>query len=54
MKFLIEPSDGDLQRMDLFGVQVGRMGCIPACGHNVLCSQPSLHCQGAPLGRGAL
>ena len=37
-------------------MQVGRMGCVPACGcnsysRNVSCSQPSLHCQGAPSGR---
>ena len=41
------------------GVQVGRMGCVPECGRNsnsrnVSCSQPSLHRQGAPSGRGAI
>ena len=41
------------------GVQVGRMGYVPACGRNsnsrnVSCSQPSLHRQGAPSGRGAI
>ena len=34
------------------------MGCVPARGgngnsHNVSCLKPSLHLQGAPLGRGA-
>ena len=38
-------------------VQVGRMGCDPACGRssnsrNVSYSQPILHRQGAPSGRG--
>ena len=42
-----------------FRVQVGQMGCVPACGRNsnsrnVSCSQPSLHHQGAPSGRGAI
>ena len=41
------------------GVQVGRMGYVPAYGrnsnsHNVLCSQPSLHRQGAPWDRDAI
>ena len=39
--------------------KVGRMGCVPACGHNsnsrnVSCSQPSLHHPGGPSGRGAI
>ena len=38
-----------------WGLHVGRMGCVPACGGNsnsrdVSCSQPILHCQGAALG----
>ena len=41
------------------GVQVGRMGCVPARGRNsnsrnVSCSQPSLHRHGAPSGMGAI
>ena len=41
------------------GMQVGRIGCVPACGrnsniHNVSCSPPSLHSQGVPSGRGLL
>ena len=33
----------------LIGLQVGRMGCVPAYGsngniRNVSCSKPSLHC----------
>ena len=48
-----------MSTMILNGVQVGRMGCVPACGRNsnsrnVSCSQPSLHRQGAPSGRGAI
>ena len=40
-------------------MQVGQMGCVPACGsygngRNVSCSQPSPHRQGMLLGRGAM
>ena len=48
-----------VQMISTFGVQVGRMGGVPASGRNsnsrnVSCSQPSLHRQGAPSGRGAI
>ena len=37
----------------MIGVQVGRMGYVPACGgngnsRNVSCSKPSLHCRKSP------
>ena len=48
-----------IRNKQMIGVQVGRMGCVPACGRNsnsrnVSCSQPSLHRQGAPSDRGAI
>ena len=57
MSYLVENTP--VSNLFLFGEQVGQMGCVPARGRysngrNVLCSQPSLHRQGAPWGRGAI